>query len=218
MVALPLLRGRVRAFMKLTSEASAGDSELPPEYRARRRAEQKLDTWFPRTLDKVLPTRLGNAVRAWEDYARTRWSLETVVVWPRVEMLLTEQEGKVHADAQTDFAFFVNSSVVSALVGVALALDELVNHRVEPWLAWVYVAPFGLSYLFYRWSLRNAVRWGETIRASIDLHREELYKAFGVAMPSTAAETSQVGIAINRFLLYGDPLPGQARPKGQRTD
>jgi len=34
-----------------------------------------------------MPTRFGNAVLAFETYAMKRWGLDSVPVWPRIDML-----------------------------------------------------------------------------------------------------------------------------------
>lgn len=202
---------RLADFERLTAAAKRKSGETEAQLRLRKLAEWHLDLWFPDGQTKVLPTRIGNRIRAWEDYARKRWSLETVVVWPRVNAFLTEQESKLHADAETDVAFFLNGALSLFLAGLVMLADLAVNQPHPLWLWWIYVVPFVLMYAFYRAAVGAAERWGGYVRASIDVHRFDLYAKLGVKSPATAQETTEVGVALNRFLLYGDPLPDDLR-------
>jgi hypothetical protein len=205
--------------LELRTKEKAG--ETPEEFSRRRRAQWQFGLRFPANRQKVLPTRLGNAIRAWEDYARSRWSLETVVVWPRINALLSEQESKLHADAETDFFFFFNSGLIAALVGITMTSNGIADQPHSLWLAWIYVVPFGLAYLFYRVSVGAAQRWGRHVSGAIDLHRFELYERIGVSRPASGQEAVDIGKAINRMLLYGEGIPdgmlATPEPVSERT-
>ena len=206
-----MLERRLQDYNRLTEESKRNPGETDAQLRRRKLAEWHADLWFPDGESKVLPTRIGNRIRAWEDYARKRWSLETVVVWPRISTFLTEQESKLHADAETDVAFFLNGALSLFLAGMVMFADLAVNHPHPLWLWWIYVLPFVLTYAFYRAAVGAAERWGGYVRASIDVHRFDLYAKLGVKPPMTEQETTVVGSALNRFLLYGDPLPDDLR-------
>ena len=92
----------------------------------RRNAKWRFDRYFASDDDQVLPTGLGNAIRAFERHSRIRWGLNAIAAWPRIEMLLGADEKQVHSDAKGDLAFFVNGSLLAALAGVALAADQVV--------------------------------------------------------------------------------------------
>ncbi len=207
------MRGRLlREFTRLQIQAKpSGSAETSSEHQMRRRAEWLFDIHFSNSPEKVLPTRFGNRIRAAEDHARKRWFLETVVVWPRINTFLSEQESKLHADAETDVAFFLNSALALTLAGSAMVLDAVIHDPRTLWLASIYVLLFVLAYLLYLAAVGAAERWGRYIRASIDLHREDLYRKLGVRVPSTDKETRDVGVSINRLLLYGDRLPDTIR-------
>lgn len=223
------LEEKAKAFVALrdASEAEREQARRDPEaVRESARAAWSLDRCFPRTATKVLPTYLGNRLRAADDYARSRWSLETVTLRPRIESLLSEQEVKIHADADTDLAFFVNSSLLAAVAGVIAAVDAAVNQPHPAALAWVYILPFLVAMVLYRAAVSAAERRGALLRASIDLHRFELYEKLGVRWPSSYAEQDRMGRAVNQLLLYGwsladdllaqpiEEAPGDGEPDG----
>jgi hypothetical protein len=202
---------RLKDFRRLGEASKRMAGETDPQRRARRLADWRLDKYFPGTEDKVLPTRLGNTIRAYEDHGRKRWSLDTVAVWPRVNTFLSEQESKLHADAETDVAFFLNGALSLVLADLVMIPDALLNRPHSIWLLWIYVVPLILAYGFYRAAVGAAERWGHFVRASLDMHRFDLYQRLGVKSPQTAEETKEVGAAVNAMLLYGDPLPDRFR-------
>ena len=179
---------QVEDFERLGRKAEKGKEETRAELGARRLAQWQLGLRFPNAKDKVLPTRLGNTIRAWEDHARTRWSLETVVVWPCIGMFHSEQEAKLHADAETDFAFFFNSAIVAAVAGATMTINGIVETPYPVWLSWIYILPFLFAYPFYLASVGAAQRWGHRVKASIDLHRFDFYEKLGVRIPRNGAE------------------------------
>jgi hypothetical protein len=177
------------------------------EYASGALAWSRLDTTFPRAQD-ILPTRFGNVVRAFENYAHDRWGLDAIPVWPRIEALLSEQERDLHVAAKTYVAFFLNCIVVASLVGAALIADAVVNQPLSSLWLWLYVVPFLLALLFYRFAVDAAARWGSEVRSSIDLHRLELYERLGLRPPHDIDdERSNIAPAVTNLLLYGIAPP-----------
>jgi hypothetical protein len=176
------------------------DDEREPSA-ARTTAARLLDRRFHRSREKLLPTRFGNAYRAFENYSYTRYGLDFVATWPRIDPLLNEQERELHTNASSDLAFFVNGAVSSTIAGVLIAADA-----ERDW--WIYPLPFILAFVLYRASIGTVERLGTERRASVDLHRLEMYEKLGLRRPnSPEEERDQLARAINRFLLWGEPIP-----------
>jgi hypothetical protein len=167
-----------------------------------------LERYFPHEEEKLLPTRIGNAIRAFEQHSNVRWGLDGVTIWPRIEALLSSDEREIHVNSKIDFYVFVNGALAAYLVGVSLVYDKAVNvpHPASHWL--LYAIPFVVGYMLYRAALAPAVNWGDAVRASIDLHRLELYEKLGVRAPTSFTDEREVAKQINRALLYARPLLG----------
>lgn len=196
-----------RAREKFTSLSAADAS--PVQSPARTSAAWNLDRNYPGSEDQLFPTRFGNIMRATEYHGYKRYGLDQVVVWPRVEMLLGQAERDVHESVRGDVAFFVNVCLAaSAVAGVAAVLGF--EHRSAPLLVGALAASalFGLSYLAV---LQAALRWGDAVRSSVDLHRLELYRTMGLKLPLTPHEEQNVGRALTRCLLYSEPLADTVR-------
>jgi hypothetical protein len=191
-----------RAYDRLLSVRDG--KENAPTQRAR--AAWCLDRYFPQQRDALLPTRVGNAMRAFERHSNRRWGLDGVTIWPRIDALLTAEERELHVDAKIDFYVFINAATGAFLVGVALVIDQAVNQAARAAYWPLYVIPFVLGYALYRASIRPAIAWGDAVRSSIDLHRLELYEKLGVRSPTSFSDERVLADKVNKALLYGHPL------------
>jgi hypothetical protein len=152
--------------------------------------------------EHVMPTRLGNALRAAEVRAGEPYGLDVVVAWPRLYPLLSDPVRAV-VDGQRD-ALDVNArfcAVFAAAAVISVAL--LVTHG--PWL----LVPAGclvLAWLAYRAAVSAATAYGESIRAAVDLHRFTLLEALHLPLPATPEAERALNAGLSRFLLQGVPL------------
>jgi hypothetical protein len=181
----------------------------------RTRAVQRLHRSFPAKRESVLPTEFGNVVRSFETHPRNRYFIDGVTIWPRIQMLLSEQEKQQFEDATTDVMFFVNSQVLVVPTGSLLAvnaaaeLPTFVSAVVRCGVILLATAIVGA--LAWRASIGAARRWGSPVRAALDLHRLELYDRLGVKTRTTIEEDGEVGRAVSRLLLYAEPIPKDCR-------
>lgn len=183
---------------------------LVADRKTRPAAARIFERQFPHREGDLLPTRLGNAMRAFERHGQRRWGLDAIAVWPHVEALMTDAERQAHEDDQGSYAFFLNGSVCALGAGLLLALDALL-HRSDSisslgwiWMLPLYVAPFVASYLLYRGAVVAAQQWGSRVRASVDLHRLDLYRELGLKVPKTMAEEVKLGAALTSALVWGE--------------
>jgi hypothetical protein len=205
----------LREYERLSERTIPAGPRRPHEsdesYRARRLAAYHLDRRFPGNRDIVLPTKFGNRVAAREDYARARWFLETVVITPHVESLLTPQEIDLRRDAETDVAFAVNACLLGVVASLVLGIDRAIETPSSLWFLAACLAPLATALLLYKLAVVAARHLGDVVRASIDLHRLDFYDKLQVRRPATQADDRVIGPAVNRMLLYGDVLPDEIR-------
>jgi hypothetical protein len=182
------------------------DDDKPDADRAH--AAWQLDELFPHDEEDLLPTRMGNVLRAFELHSNVRWGIDGVTIWPRVSALLGSDERELHVDSMIDFYVFVNAALGASIVGVCLIVDKALN---APGLTfdWVlYAVPFLIAYALYRASIAPAIGWGGVVRASVDLHRLEVYEKLGIRAPTSFSDEREMAERINMALLYGEPLLG----------
>lgn len=172
----------------------------------RQRALVRLDRFFPKSETALLPTRLGNAIRAFERHSNVRWGLDGITIWPRIEALLSAEERELLAEAKVTFYVFLNAAVGAFAVGVCLVVDKAL-HAPDAAASWpLYAIPFVLGYVLYRAAIGPATDWGDSVRSSIDLHRLELYEKLGVRAPTSFSDERALGVKVSQVLHYGEPL------------
>jgi len=174
--------------------------------RRRSSAAWFLEKWYPQDPCDLLPTRVGNAIRAFEQHSNARWGLDGVTIWPRIEALLSADERELEVDAKVNFYVFINASLGAYVVGVSLIVDAAIHKSPTAWHWSLYAIPFLVGYLSYRAAIGPAVDWGDSVRASVDLHRLDLYEKLGVRAPTSFSDEREIADKVNKALLYAHPL------------
>src|SRR5207248_2939544 len=100
----------------------------------------------------------------------------------------TEREEELHWNAYTDVMLFLNLTVGAVVIGCILVADQIAHDGLHDWSRAAYVAPFVAAYFLYRCSIGAAERLGTERRASLDLHRFDVYRALGIEEPLTHSE------------------------------
>jgi hypothetical protein len=146
--------------------------------------------------DRILPTRLGNILRAAEDRAGSRHGLGAVVAWPRLYPLLNGRplmiliEHRYELDLQTRLsaAFVLDAAIATAL---------LRNHG---WWNLIGLGLLGLAWLSYRAALAAAKAYGTAVEATFDLHRFQLLKALHLGLPPDGATERKLNELVSEYL------------------
>ncbi|PKO12634.1 MAG: hypothetical protein CVU39_23405 [Chloroflexi bacterium HGW-Chloroflexi-10] len=136
-----------------------------------------------------MPTRLGNLLRAAEEYSGSHYGLEINITWPRLWLLLPESAQKEIARAR--------QSLDKAVQTLGWALLFVFWSFWNPWSA---LLSIGLVVIFYQAILQSAGAYGELLRAAYDLYRFELYDAMHWPKPDSPASEAQNGTALTNYL------------------
>jgi hypothetical protein len=131
--------------------------------------------------DRLLPTRLGNTLRAAEDEAGMRYELPTVIVMPRLYPYLSERFAAVYTDRRNQLDAAVRFCAILALAAVVSAGMLLPNGG--PWRA-LPVAIILLSLISYQAAVRAAANYGQALFVAFDLHRFDMIKALHYPLPT----------------------------------
>lgn len=149
--------------------------------------------YHPPQDEALMPTRLGNRLKAAEMHAEARYGLDAGVTWPRLWPLLPE-------GLQTD------------LGAARKALDATVRLfgwgiLTCVWVMWAWWAlPLGIAVAVVAWfrALDAAEVYGELIRAAFDLYRFKLYEAVRWSPPEETGEAERVqGERLTQYLFRG---------------
>ena len=182
---------------------TAVDSDHNPASRAQRSyAAWALSRRYP-PAPLVMPTRLGNALRAAEDRAGRRYGLDTIAAWPRLYPLLSERVAALVDDQRTQIDIAARFTAV-LLGATAASAALLITHG---WWLLVPVATLALAWLSYRGACSAALSYGDGLEAAFDLHRLDLRTSLHLAMPRTLKEERALNQELSKFLLQ--PFAGR---------
>jgi len=167
---------------------------------------------FPGEPRLVLPTRLGNAIRSFEDYSRTQYAMDAIPLWTRIVPLVPKEHAEVIGDAKTGFDFFLNCSVLSYALTFELLVVGVWQITLWPdawsiaaWASWALLF-LVLARLSYEAAINRATAWGAEVRAVFDLYRSKLLTTLGFSGKVVIHEQErQIWRAISLQMLLGDP-------------
>ncbi len=195
----------------------------------------RLETVAPIDSSLLLPTRLGNILRASELYPAEKYAVPGVMLWPRLLQLLPKDLKDQLEEKNNQMVFTLNSSMlcyliglVSALVGTARLLNEVWNKllgvpsshpanffdrgftNISPFeYILIGLLFFGLGYIAYRLCIPTAENFGLLIRTSYDLYRFELLRQLNHPIPKSIQEEKNLWEKIGEYMIAGDRLAFQ---------
>jgi hypothetical protein len=194
-------RGEYKAWQeKSTQRTQAEEAEDWSKYSD---LQAQLFYGYPQRPSRLMPTRLGNVLRAAEDYSKSAYGMDSVFWWPRLWPLLPEAVKTEIDGALTLVVALLNFSLLMVLV----ALGGSVYLGIEGnWLRILLVAlgGIGLSFVSYRAAVAQAQDYGERIRSAIDLYRFDLLKALHQPLPETLNDESGLWERLMLWLYSND--------------
>jgi hypothetical protein len=178
----------------LSTLVNKGISNLSPEEKA---AYVKLDgqqMHLPSTADQLLPTRLGNILRATERRPEERYGLDAIICWSRLWLLLPDTTRKDLQAARAELNNAARLWLWSILFSIWTVLGA--------WWA-IPIALFTAGITYYGWILDAATTYADLIDATFDVHRTLLYKSLRWQLPTTAAAEIEAGKQLTAYLWNG---------------
>jgi hypothetical protein len=161
---------------------------------------------YPDARRDILPTRLGNALRAMEGYGDSRYGLESQTLW--YELLAATPDGlrRDAEDARAGVDFFISAfvhllllaGVASAVAGWAAVRGSLAGGSII-----VAVVSAALVPATYGQAVRNVGEWRLAIRALVNVGRVPLANALGLRLPDTFEEERELWNLYVALVAHG---------------
>jgi hypothetical protein len=168
---------------------------------------------FPASAERLMPTALGNALRAAEDRPQRAYGLDGVTIWPRLFPLLPEAMKSLLGDARNQMDVTLRFAAVFVLAALACAA---LLWRHPPWLALALVF-LALAWLSYRAGVQAAMAYGQMVEVAFDLYRFSLYPALHLALPedpvAERAINEQLSAVLRQRVAPGYRYAHPAPPK-----
>ncbi len=170
--------------------------QLSPDMRGRLAALEEFLHRFPNDPDDIMPTGLGNLLRAAETRPWHKYGLDAVALWPALWLVLPKEAREEIAAARAELdggVRFFAWSVLFAVWGI--------------WAWWAPVVALGAAWLACG-ALRSAAgTYGALVEAAFDVHRAALYRALRWPLPANPAEERMLGEQLSAYLRSGSHAP-----------
>lgn len=151
---------------------------------------------LPTDPNRILPTRLGNVLRAAENRPYDKYRLEAVRCWVPLWLVLPETTRAELADSRDR----LDGAVEAWIWGAAFVVWA-------PWAWWAPVVALAVAVAAYYWWILDAARnYADLVEAAFDLHRGELYRALRLGLPQSPAQDLVVGAFVSAYLLRGSDV------------
>ena len=158
-------------------------------------------------------TEIGNRIAWLGAYARSRYGIDSHVLWPRILAVLSEEDHALVAQGERTYESLICSSVAFASLGAAITLHELPSlgqgiacmfvgttlPAFDGWAFTLVIASFLFAYWLYMLATGAFKVHAETVAAMIDLNRLKVLSRFGVSFPKTVGQEHEVFKALDSF-------------------
>jgi hypothetical protein len=158
---------------------------------------------YPNDDAEVTPTRLGNAIRTFEVYGKSRFNLDSQTMWSELSAAVPKSL-QIELDRSRALVdFFVAVLYVAILLG-AFALAAWLTHPHAPTLLIIGVSSLLSIPLWYQLAITGTGYWKSTVQALVNIGRTKLAAQMGLEIPpSLDAERDMWGY-LTAFVYYGD--------------
>ncbi len=145
---------------------------------------------------RIMPTRLGNALRREEDRAGRQYGIEAIRTAPHFSLVAPER----HVGYVDDTRQQLDTSVRLCVVSLLAATETFACLATDGWWLLIALIPYALAYLAYRASIAAADEYTTAVRTIIDLDRFALYESLNVELPRNSDEERKNNEKLMRLL------------------
>jgi hypothetical protein len=156
---------------------------------------------YPDDFFRVMPTRLGNALRAEEDRAGRQYAIDAILTAPHFALVAADK----HVQYLRDTRQQMDTSVRLCVVSLLGALEAIACLITDGWWLLVALVPYALAYLAYRAAVAAADEYTTAVKTVIDLNRFTLYETLNVKRPSDTEEERKLNANL-MLLLQGETV------------
>jgi hypothetical protein len=176
-------------------------AETPAQMERLQQAAEQL-AHYP-SEERLLPTKLGNTLRAAEDEAGARYGLPTIVTMPRLYPYLSDCFAAVYTDRRNQLDVAVRFCVVLVLTTV-IAFGLLAANG-GLWLLLPLLTAL-LAWTSYHGAVRAAAAYGQALFVAFDLHRFDMLEALHYPLPANLDDELDFNQRLAEFFMHGVPM------------
>jgi hypothetical protein len=203
----PLAReGPLREELQVRYEAARADPRLDRYVAsdAKRGAAQKAllrgqVRRYPVSDEQVVPTRLGNSIRRFEEYGYNRYRLDSQTLWYELTGVAPKQAVTDVERARVSVDFMVSLLTGHVLVATAALLTLIAGTNSPAALVILIFLLLLLARFWYEVAVSATDDWSAAVRSLVNLGRKPLIASLGLRMPTTLEEERSLWVAVSRL-------------------
>lgn len=165
---------------------------------------------YPSQEDKLLPTQLGNILRAAEDYAKSNYGMDAVFWWPRMWLILPETVQHEIEDSQTPMISLLNLATQLVVISFA-GFFYLCWQYKGSWGLFAFLAAFitlivGITLIAfaYHGAASHAKVYGTLVRSVVDNYRFDLLRTLRQPRPANLDEEKKLWDYLIRWVYLSE--------------
>jgi hypothetical protein len=159
---------------------------------------------YPTSDEQVVPTTLGNTIRAFEAYGWDKYRLDSQTFWSELEALVPEPLRVAIERARVPVDFAVSFVYLSALVALISLVGALLGDAQVKLFVITAVA-LALSPIWYWVAVVSTSEWYASVQALVNLGRSPLAQAMDLQIPATLEEERRMWEALTIFVSSEEP-------------
>jgi hypothetical protein len=167
------------------------------------------EAWSPFEVsdDRLLPSRLGNALASNYEYGAQVYQIDPAIWLARLAPLLPETFRSQMDNALTPVFCLLNlSTAFSAFAVIGGSLVVVLDQRWWLFLL-VWGAGLGIAFVCYRASISQAAEYGMFIRVAFDLYRPKLIEQMRFSLPETPQQDWELWGRLTRWVHFTTNRP-----------
>jgi len=181
---------------------------------------------FPEDENSLLPTRFGNAIRAFETYSKQVYGADPIPLWLHLSSVIPKEFAAALDDARAAVNFLLNICYFAGIISLAAFVRVVVHGSIvtPPLLdlktllfAAVAVGAGCICRTSYNFSIESIHAWGDLVKAAFDCFLPALAERLGYALPKSAADQQNFWTDVSRRAIYHLPLAGEWPQAGAKA-
>lgn len=157
---------------------------------------------YPLDDDQIGPTKLANALRAFETYGKTRFNLDSQTLWSELLSVAPTYLQNEIDRSRANVDFFVAMVYLSGVFGIISLVGFIL--RIGEWQLALYAAvAFVLTKVWYEMAVVSSSYWSATVQSLVNIGRKPLAEAMSLRLPSTLEDERVMWGLVTRLTFYG---------------
>jgi hypothetical protein len=156
---------------------------------------------YPEDEKSLLPSRLGNAIKAFESYGNDRYGLDSQTLWYELTTVAPDNLRKDEQEARSIVDFFVCSIYLSAAYTFLAILIGIAQQDLRSFITGL-VAALLVPFTYSR-AVKSTQQWRSVVQALVNIGRINLARSLNLRIPPILEDEKRMWQAFTGFVYWG---------------